>query len=412
MIQEAKYINFITILIYLIPVSLVAGIAITEILVFLISISFVYYSFQNKNFQYFKSKFFLYFLCTYLFIILNSFLSDDIYLSLKVGIPYLRYGIFALAVCFIYEKNNNFIKNFYYFLIPLILFLLVDSYYQFIFEKNIFGYDTQSSRLSSIFFDEWILGSFLQKFFPFLIIILFTSPLKNKSIVFHLIILFLVYLIIFFSGERSAFYLINFFLLINLYFFLKISKKLRFFLIIVAPILILILSSSQMKERIFFTDKNSKLEDKVINFYNSSYKYFHITSIKIFKNNKIIGSGVKTFRILCDDYFYLDKVKSCSTHPHNYYIQILAETGLIGIFIIISFFLFLIVDYIRLISKDKFLLLENFDKIILTSGLIVYLWPIATTGNFFNNFISIILFFNIGLYLKKNINRKMSKNKL
>ena len=52
----------------------------------------------------------------------------------------------------------------------------------------------------------------------------------------------------------------------------------------------------------------------------------------MFLDNKIFGQGPKSFRYLCnDDRFKINKW-SCSTHPHNYYIQLLAETGLIGLF--------------------------------------------------------------------------------
>ena len=64
----------------------------------------------------------------------------------------------------------------------------------------------------------------------------------------------------------------------------------------------------------------------------------------MFLDNKIFGQGPKSFRYLCnDDRFKINKW-SCSTHPHNYYIQLLAETGLIGFFtVFLIFFTSLIV---------------------------------------------------------------------
>ena len=61
----------------------------------------------------------------------------------------------------------------------------------------------------------------------------------------------------------------------------------------------------------------------------------YLTSIEIFKDSKLFGSGIKTFRNVCNNEKYADinSVNSnnrCSSHPHNIYFEILAETGLVG----------------------------------------------------------------------------------
>jgi O-antigen ligase len=406
MISFKNNLQIISWLIYSIPLSLVCGIFVTEIIVFLIVSLFLVYIYVNKDFYYLKSKFFKIFIIVYIFLIINSLLSEDIFLSLKVSLPYIRYGFLSLAIWFAYQNNEKFLKEFKYFFIPLIIFLLIDGFFQFYFGKNILGYSTQSSRLSSLFFDEWILGSYLQKFYPLLIIILFHDQIEKKYIYLNFIILTLVYLIVFLSGERTAFYLLNF-LLIILFLSFNISKKIKFFLYLIVPLVILILINSPMKERVFLLDNKINFKDKIISFYNYNYKYYHKTSLNIFLDHKLLGSGVKTVRVLCDDYYYLEVTKSCSTHPHNYYMQILAECGILGIFIIFIFFIYLIYKYINLLIKNKRLLNQKFHQAIILSGLLVYLWPIATSGNFFNNFLSIILFFNLGLFIRNSNSNKL-----
>ena len=55
--------------------------------------------------------------------------------------------------------------------------------------------------------------------------------------------------------------------------------------------------------------------------------------------------GAKMFRFYCSKEENFVSVTACSTHPHNFYAQMLAELGLFGfisiflIFIIISIFL-------------------------------------------------------------------------
>ena len=345
----------------------------------------------------------------YLFLILNSIFSKDIFLSLKVAIPYIRYGILSLAIWLALEENKNFLKHFRYFLVLPIGLLIFDGFIQYLFGYNIVGYSTQSSRLSSFFFDEWILGSFVQKFFPLLIFVLFSSYATSKYSYFKLCFLFLGYLIVFFSGERAAFYLLSFYfvlILIPLFFiYNKINKFFYFFL----PILFLFFLFSPIKDRVFLLNPETNLKKSIISFYKSNYDTYLKTSVRIFSDHKIIGSGIKTYRVLCKKYYDIDPVKSCSTHPHNYYIQVLAESGIVGIFILLIVLLYLVINYIRLISRGRYYVKQNYFNIIIISGLIVFLWPFATTGSLFNNFISIILFFNFG-FLIKNINSKKPKN--
>ena len=97
----------------------------------------------------------------------------------------------------------------------------------------------------------------------------------------------------------------------------------------------------------------------------------------------------------------IEKVSACNTHPHNFYFQLLAETGFLGFVYIFSIFLFI-----------SFLLIKNFIFYIFNSskkvsdselcilvGFFLVLWPLTTNGNFFNNWLNLINFYPLGIYL-------------
>ena len=116
----------------------------------------------------------------------------------------------------------------------------------------------------------------------------------------------------------------------------------------------------------------------------------------MFLDNKILGVGVKNFRNFCSDRKYTVSRFSCSTHPHNTYIQILAELGLIGIlFLIYVLFVFckFIIKHTLLRIRGKYYFTDF--EICVLSGIAIYLWPFIPTGNVFNNWLNIAMILNL-----------------
>ena len=112
------------------------------------------------------------------------------------------------------------------------------------------------------------------------------------------------------------------------------------------------------------------------------------------QDNSLIGVGIKNYRIKCNNYKSIYPHINCSTHPHNIYLELVTETGLIGLFLFLLF-LFSFSKNIFKINFDKNEFLINTLLISQLSCFIVLFWPIKTSGSFFASFNSSFIWFNL-----------------
>ena len=101
----------------------------------------------------------------------------------------------------------------------------------------------------------------------------------------------------------------------------------------------------------------------------------------------------------------------CSTHPHNFYLQLLSETGILGaIFLFMAFFYVFYISLIHLksiILKQKRVLTDY--QVCLLAGILITVWPLTTNGNFFHNWLMVVYSLPVGFYLQSIYSKKSKK---
>ena len=416
----------------LLPLSLVAGPLIAEIVLFLIFINSLYYFIKEKNNFIFNENILKIFLIFWVYIVIISFFSIEKLISIKSSFFYLRFGLYTLAIIYFLNSVSNSIETIYKIYKYTLIFVILDSFYQIFAGKDIFGIKPNNAdlmRISGPFGDKFILGSFLQKILPvFIYLIMKTTKTDDKIRISDFIILILSIVLIYRSGDRSALVLIFIFSFI----FFLINKSLRinmvkiFFIFLIFSILVTI-QNPKIFERTFldtfgqfkgkyyekFLDKDvneTKLNFMIFSFHHQTH---YSTALRMFLNKPIFGHGPKSFRFKCNKFEFKPKKRvsnsfgeikksyGCSTHPHNTYLQLLSETGIIGFSFIFFLFVYITFKILDLIKNNNKKYLYN----PLLVGIFINLWPIIPNGNFFNNWISMIYFIPISFYLyeiKKN----------
>jgi len=155
-------------------------------------------------------------------------------------------------------------------------------------------------------------------------------------------------------------------------------------------------------------DKNNKINLKSNNgeivIFTAQHTAHYLSGFRMFLDKPLIGQGPRMFRLLCDEKNFEVVVQNkhgCSSHVHNTYFQLLAETGIIGFLLFSMGFFHITYIFIKqlifkLIFKKKSL--SNYQIVIGVSAFLVF-WPFSPNGNFFNNWMLIINAFPIGFYV-------------
>lgn len=179
----------------------------------------------------------------------------------------------------------------------------------------------------------------------------------------------------------------------------NLRRKIIYVLTIAISLSLIIYTSDRVQTRIIkhtkyqLVNENSNTKNIVdkFNLFSKGHEAHYLAAYKMFKDNIIFGQGANMFRLLCSKNEFYNESQSCSTHPHNYYIQLLAETGLFGFIFLVTIFLYLIFN----LFLKKF---TNFG-IYVSLSFILNIFPLMPTGNFFNSWVANVYFLSFAFYI-------------
>jgi len=409
--EKLNFKNKSKIIFYLYPIIMLfpSGYITSYVTIFTLYTFYYFYKFKIKI---------KLFLIDYLLVLffLISFLSTLINFKSDYIILFKSLSDFRFAFLFIVIRNIFIYKIIEFrilFLVTLFctIFLSSDIFLQHILDRDIFGYASSDGRYNGSFNDEAIAGSYIQKFFIISILGIFFSNLsyKNKKILLLFFISF-IGLGILFSLDRMPFFI--FFFILFLSTILIKNYKYIFILasIIVITFFVIIfdnntkinyryktlqnelnfvklfniismrddvgLSKNPSSQEIW--DYNNSVNNK--SFFKGDYSRIIYSSYEVAKQKLLIGSGIKSFHNECKELYKINKKLLCAPHSHNLYLEILVNTGILGLFVFIFFIYKIIRENLKIIINKNNINTKNL--VILSLILIISeLFPLRSYGS-------------------------------
>ena len=456
--KKIQSISFLNILLALYPLAYILGnLAINLLSAIIIIFSLFIFKGKiipsvNKNLTIVLICFFSYLILITLFSYLFAEKEPENFLNnFWKSILYLRYLFLFFIVALMIEKGFLNLKYFFISAASLSFVLGVDLIVQYNLGVDLFGFEQpehlKNRRHSGFFGDELIAGGYLYRFSFFAIFFFcFIKLITRKQIYLFFFITFIFFLItIFISGNRMPLVLFIF----SIFIFSIIEKKLRYVSI---PIIVLLICFSALIVKTEFKILPGGFKNSISSFYNKSseiilrskdivtnnpiyqhemiyedakktefqeatknkieFKSGHLkifnAAIETWKQNKLFGGGLRSFRINCDFKFNV----YCAQHSHNYFTEILINTGVIGLILFLSIGLLSLKNFFNFYFSQNLILIQRCVLIPFFLVIISEFMPFRSAGNFFSTFNSTIFFIYLALVANANSVNFINKFKL
>ena len=390
--------NIVLVIFSFLPLSLILGSAVINLNIIIIDLYFLYHYVKSEKIKLQPNNFLLIIIAIWTYLILNSLLQnslnkghfDIIDDGLIRSFFLIRYIFFLVSLNYFFNKLKEEINKIFFIWFVIIFLVIIDVIIEKLLGHNILGYISPSEhRVVSFFKDELVVGAFLMG-----TAFVSLNYIKNRNYIF-LIFLIIIPIIIFLTGERANFIksLIILIILINLIFKKKIIYNSLIIITISSAIFIILNSSNKTFERYNSFFDRLKKSEKI--FTNIKHYHNYKIGLAIFKDNKLFGVGNKKFRQSCKEEKYktIDTTNwGCSTHPHQIYIELLAEQGIIGFVLIFSSYLI----YLFKAYKVKLFRSNYIAQSSITYTVICWI-PILPSGSFFSTFNFTIFWINLSI---------------
>ncbi len=317
--------------------------------------------------------------------------------ALRVTTLYLRFyfaGLFIIWAIDNKEKRNLLLRLTAW----LLLFWAADAIIQFIFGTDLFGYPYIEQRLNGLFGRHIKLGLILAMLSPFIISWVQEGNTKRGAALFLAAVVFVIIA----SGTRASWVMFGVVSVAYLVNYLRAHKDRApklIALIIIASISTGYLTyrfvptiTARVDQTLQLFSGDAALMDRALSYRLPIWE----GALKMIEDHPVNGVGVRDFRSAYTTYatpgdFYVAH-NTTPMHPHQYILEIGAETGLIGLGGLLLFYTSLIQRW-RSSSPSQ----RNMAYFIMVSLIAVW-FPLNTHLAFYSSFMGQVVWWVTALY--------------
>ncbi len=395
--REPGFVPVILLFVYLLPAFLLFSRAIADITVVLVAITFLFISYKKHHWQWLKQRWFLAFLLFNIYLLfVNLPQSADSLESLKYVLTFVRWPLFALALsCWIFRSARNR-RHFLIGLSATMTFIIADTLWQYFFDVDWFGIERFTETRLTGPFRSPIPGTMLLRLWFVVLCVACLMPWFKKSAIRQLTFLMAMmgvgFIFTFLTGERMALILFSAGCAVVFIAMLVTYKQCQQWLIFMLLLLGITLAITLMLTPEMLDRSILSIAAKLTLFSKSDYGVVFNAAWQVWQDNWWLGIGLHTYQTVCEQQQLLASTGMICSHPHNLYLQLGAETGVIGLtlFLIMLFLLYKQV-LTPCIEARRWLLAALCFSIMTVS-----FWPLTGGISVLSNWVAALVWLGVG----------------
>lgn len=381
----------ISIFICLLPILVFLSKVSADITLSLMGLFFLLYSVQHKNYAWIAEPWVIAASAFSLLAVGTSFLSLYPKDALIQSLIFVRWPLAGIALVTLVLTTHERLRLFEKSALFSLIFIVLDTILQMVIGKDLFGHvvAAEGSRLTGPY-TKLLVGVYSLKLFFFAFASIYFSIDKNKKNIVYLTLLILMFdVFLLLTGERVIFLLGLFFLLIWVFSVFCVYKSLRKIILVLMMSGISVISIVVFVNQALFIKRFMPFVDAMKNFSDTVYADIFRSAFEVWQLSPWFGVGTRMYHNVCiaklgypTDEAYSPVVNGiCQHHPHNIYLELLAQNGFFGFLI---FIIMLLLIFKQLISKVV-LQRDALMVAVLFSSVFIVFWPFASSMSILAN---------------------------
>jgi O-antigen ligase len=354
-----------------------------------VALLFGWHSWRAKDFAWAKQGWFAALLSLWAYSLVRTLVGHPNATGALVALQWIHFPVYAAALAHWILPDERSRNRLLLATAGTLAFYAFDCLLQYLVGRDIVGRPAWNFRLTSVSSKP---GVGLQMSWLILPMVLGLWQKKNPGLAIFLGLLCSVAILL--SGDRMALLILLGYAVLMALILPRVRKPLLIALPVIAAVwgLILYLSPTMYNREVESTAQ-------VINHVGqSAYGAVFESALEMAKDHPIFGVGIHKYQAVClEPQYGPEKVGPalllrCLGHPHNVYLQWLAETGLVGVALYIAF---VVLSLRKLIQSER----VNRNNLIffgLAASLAMRFWPLSAGTSFFSSWSVEPLFLIVG----------------